>query len=227
MSQQRKRSTDNTNHIHYYQPTYEPEQGISLPVSNGKGPLVKSYLDTTYRVFKNAMQDHGRVLVIRCELYLPRNRPLPDNVHTNEIIRKFVASFKSKVKADMYRKNSPHKPAVRYVIAREYSRYNRPHYHVALFLNGHAYYTLGTFDYRNNLFWRIAEAWGSALEISTEEAKARVYYNWGNRGVSFYRLNPEDDYMNLPAAFKHTSYLCKAATKRFGSGHRGLLASQN
>lgn len=228
MSRQKKRSKDNTNHTLHYEPTFEPESGVSLPVLTGKGPLVKSYLKIIYRVIKNAMDDHGRVLLLRCELYFPRGMSLPDNAHTNEIADKFIASVKSQVKADMHRKKSPHKPAVRFVMAREYSTYNRPHYHLALLLNGHAYRALGTFDYKGeNIFWKIAKAWARALEIPVEMAKARIYYNWGKRGVSAYRLNPEDNYIQLPAAFQHCSYLCKSATKRFGNGSRGLLSSNS
>ncbi|MBW6390200.1 YagK/YfjJ domain-containing protein [Billgrantia antri] len=228
MSYQKKRSTENTNHTLHYAPTFEPEPGVSLPVLTEKGPLVTSYLDTLYRVVKDAMNDHGRVLLVRCDLYCPREMPLSDNAHTNEFADKFIASVKSKVKADMRRKKSPHKPAVRFVMAREYSTCNRPHYHLALLLNGHAYRALGTFDYNgDNLFWKIAEAWASAWNIPVEMAMTRVYYRWGKRGVSVYRLNPEDNYVNFPAAFQRCSYLCKAATKRFGNGSRGLLSSKS
>jgi hypothetical protein len=228
MPYQKKRSTDNTNHTLHYESIFEPEPGISLPVLTAKGPLVKIYLHALYRVLKNAMNDHGRVLIVRCELYFPREMPILDSADTNGVADKFIASLKSKVKADMRRKKSPHKPAVRYVMAREYSKYDRPHYHLALLLNGHAYRVLGTFDYNgDNLFWKVAEAWASALNIPVEMAKARVYYRWGKRGVSVYRLNPEDNYIQMPAAFQHCSYLCKAATKRFGKGHRGLLSSKS
>lgn len=221
-----KLSTDNRNHTMYYENFYSPNSSISLPVLTARGPLVLEYLHRTYRVFNEAMQAHSRVFVCCFTLNLPGKVSLPNDVDTNEPIRRFLASVKSKISADRKRKKSPHKDSVRYTIARELSGLRKTHYHVFLFLNGHAYRTIGTLGYEgNNVFWMVVGAWASALGISEEDAVSSVKVGNYRSRMSSYFLTPDDGYAALPDAFRRASYLCKRDTKTFGHGYRGLLTS--
>jgi len=222
-----KRSTANRNHTLHWQPRFSPVPGVTLPVLTARGPLIIDYLHRAYRVFEKAMQAHSRVIVCCFTLTLPLGITLPDDAHSNAAIGRFLRSVKSRVTADLYRKRSPHKSPVRYIVAREMSGSKRPHFHVILLLNGHAYKTVGTIGYEgSNLFGIVAKAWASALRVKPEEAVTRVKVGNRNSRVGYYYLTPEDGYASLPDAFRRTSYLCKRDTKEFGDHYRGLLTSE-
>lgn len=225
-----KRSTANRNHSLYYEPFFTPEPGVSLPVLTEKGPLVRKYLDIAYRVFKQARESHSRILVACFTLTIPHDIELPDDIENNKAIVRFIRSVESKVSADIERKKSPHRCPVRYLIAREISNDGMPHFHVVILLNGHAYRTVGTFDYeKSNLFWIVTEAWASALKVSEVEAVGCVRIGGKHQktpGVSYYYLTSRDHYQKFPEAFKRASYLCKLATKQFGKRYKGVLSSQ-
>ncbi|MGA4495134.1 YagK/YfjJ domain-containing protein [Vreelandella venusta] len=221
-------------------PTYSPEPGVELPIQTHKGPVAKEYLDILYRVARQAIDDHRRVLACRFDLALPYDVPLPEDAFTNVPVQRCIDSFKTRVKLDGQRRNSPHNRRVRYVIAREYSEHGRPHFHMMLFLNLHAYHSPGTVDYdQSNLFNMLTGAWASALQLPEEVAKPRVQLCRG-RPVeheawlafspqmplySHYYLDSADQYAAFPAMFFRGSYLCKLSSKRYGDGQRAILHS--
>ncbi|MDW5376396.1 inovirus-type Gp2 protein [Halomonas sp. HP20-15] len=222
-----KRSTANSNHTLHWQPFFSPKAGIDLPVLTARGPLVVEYLHRTYEVFERALEVHSKVIVCCFTLTLPHGITLPEDIESNGPIVRFIASAKSKVRADLKRKGSPHKCPVRYVIAREMSGNGRTHYHVVLLVNGHVYRTVGTIDYEGiNLFWMVAEAWASALRIELVEAVTRVKTGNRHSKLSYYFLTRESGQANLDDAFRRASYLCKRDTKQFGDRYRGLLTSE-
>ena len=87
----------------------------------------------------------------------------------------------------------------------------------------------------------VVEAWASALRIPDEEAIVRVHYDKKSSrsninslspnfdpeigGVSF-RLEPRDNYAQLPLLFKRASYLCKAEGKQYGERYRAFETSR-
>lgn len=221
-------------------PTYSPGSGVELPIQTHKGPVAKEYLDILYRVARQAIDDHRRVLACRFDLTLPHGVPLPADAFTNAPVQRCIDSFKARVKHDGQRRSSPHNRRVRYVIAREYSEHGRPHFHLMLFLNLHAYHSPGTVDYdQSNLFNMLVGAWASALQLPEEVAKPRVQLCRG-RSVehevwrafspqvplySHYYLDAADQYAAFPAMFFRGSYLCKLKSKRYGDGQRAILHS--
>ncbi len=221
-------------------PTYWPEPGVKLPIQTHKGPAAKEYLDILYKVAWQAINAHRRVLACRFDLTLPHGVPLPADAFTNAPVQRCIDSFKARVKHDGQRRSSPHNRRVRYVIAREYSQDGRPHFHLMLFLNLHAYHSPGTVDYdQSNLFNMLVGAWASALQLPEEVAKPRVQLCRG-RSVeneawrafspqvplySHYYLDSADQYAAFPAMFFRGSYLCKLYSKQYGDGHRAILYS--
>ncbi|WP_129140159.1 YagK/YfjJ domain-containing protein [Modicisalibacter coralii] len=215
------RLAENTNLNLIYDPIYQPEPGVVLPIQTSKGPLVEDYLYRLYRVICQAIEDHKRVLACRFDLTLPHGVPLPEDAATNGPINRFHKSLNAKIAHDRKMKQAqgiPHGCRVRYARAREISQDGMPHYHVLLLLNLHAYYTPGNWNYEGkNLFWRVAEAWASALQVSLEDAVGQVRL-CRSSNTSCYYLEPANGYQALPALFEWSSYLCKAHSKQYG-GH--------
>ncbi|SES24056.1 Protein of unknown function [Vreelandella subterranea] len=222
-----KRLKANRNHTLHYEPIFITDDHIELNVMTDKGPLLRDYLEDGYEVFKKAIDAHRRVLVLRFDLQLPLGLTLPDDAETNKVIRRFLSSFQSKIDSHLKRNDVKHKCPVRHIIAREIgTNSQRPHFHVMLLLNCNAFQNMGSREYEGkNNFWRIAEAWASALEISPKEAAKRVQCTKKKIGFTFYRLQPKDGYAQLSEAFYRMSYFCKAHTKAYGLRHRGLLTS--
>lgn len=226
----RKRSQDNTNHRLHYHSEFTPpqERGLIFPVMTEQGPLVENYLEQAYNVFHKAMAAHSRVLAVRFDLHLPHGVALPEDAESNQVIRRFLASLSSKIRANLKRKESPHRCPVRHIVAREVGpRNKRVHFHVMLLLNGHAYRQLGTMaSEAPNLFWMIAEAWASALKLDVADTVNSIQCGF-ERGPVIYYLDPIEDYEKLPEAFRRVSYLCKAQTKHFGQHRHGLMTSRH
>ncbi|RBI68270.1 hypothetical protein DQ400_07850 [Vreelandella sulfidaeris] len=223
-----KRLKANRNHPLLYEPIFITPDDTRMDVMTDKGPLLPDYLEDGYQVFKQAIQDHKRVLVLRFDLQLPLGLTLPGDAETNKVIRRFLSSFQSKIDSHLKRNNVKHKCPVRHIIAREIGTDSqRPHFHVMLLLNGNAFHNMGSREYEGeNNFWRIAEAWASALRISPTEAAKRVQCTKKKIGCTFYRLEPSNEYAQFSEAFYRMSYFCKAHTKVYGQRHRGLLTSK-
>jgi len=222
-----KRLKANRNHSLLYEPIFITSDDTRMDVMTDKGPLLPDYLEDGYQVFKKAINAHKRVLVLRFDLQLPLGLTLPADAETNKVIRRFLSSFQSKIDSHLKRNDVKHKCPVRHIIAREIgTNSQRPHFHVMLLLNGNAFQNMGSREYEGkNNFWRIAEAWASALKIPPKEAAKRVQCTKKKIGLTFYRLQPKDGYAQFYAAFYRMSYFCKAHTKVYGQRHRGLLTS--
>lgn len=115
-----------------------------------------------------------------------------------------------------------HDCKVRYVWAREVGWGGRPHYHLLILLNRDAFYTVGRLrSLVPNMISRMGEAWASALKLSVDQIKGLVEIP-NNAEYRIDRYTCPGDVDQLPALFHRASYLCKAATKSFGSNHHGL-----
>lgn len=197
-----------------------------LPVQFDKGPFIRQYLDRLSQTVSRALGQYPRVFAFRVDLRLPVGGLLPDHSDTNQVIGRFIESFKAKIShnrrmARMTNKYA-HDSKVRYVWAREVGSHGRPHYHVAFLLNYDAFNALGKFEVgRDNIFNRLEEAWASALGLPVEAV----------RGLVEIPDNPtyclrRDDPQGLNEFFYRASYLCKAATKVYGDGQHGFGASR-
>jgi hypothetical protein len=119
------------------------------------------------------------VFAFRVDLRLPLGVELPDYACTNEVITRFLESFKAKVEHDRQRARTryryAHDSRARYVWTREVSRGERSHYHLLILLNGDAYFTVGRkTSTEQNISHRLQEAWATALELSVEEVSGLV-----------------------------------------------------
>ncbi|MCF8004256.1 MAG: inovirus Gp2 family protein, partial [Chromatiaceae bacterium] len=176
MINQPKRSPLNRNHTLHYESHYSPEEGAVFPVMKAHAPLITQYLDRAALVFKHAILDYGRVLVLRFDLSFPAGFIWPDAERSNAVFDRFINAFNSQLEFAQLRRNSPHRCRARHIAAREFCpKSGRLHFHVMLLLNGHAYYTLGTKDHEGSLFTRIIQAWASALRVPREVADPCVH----------------------------------------------------
>ncbi|CAN7224957.1 inovirus Gp2 family protein [Pseudomonas umsongensis] len=212
-----KRHSENTNLTLCREDHYRGQ-----PIQVEKGPFVRSYLRRLDWVVSQTLDDYSRVFAFRFDLRFPAMIELPDYLYTNEVIDRFLASFKSKIKHNRLMaglsKKYIHGTKVRYVWAREVGLSGKPHYHVLILLNRDAFTALGRFEQgRDNIFNRLQEAWASALRLSLDQCNGLLHIPEN----PIYHLH-RDDEMGQQQLFYRASYLCKAATKAFGDGQHGF-----
>ncbi len=186
------------------------------PLMRDKGPFVRKHLDKIIDVMNASLHVHPRTFAFRVDLRLPRGL---EDFNENRLIERFISSFKAKVlhARAMAKRTNPkaHDTNVRYVYARELGQKGRPHYHLVIFVNHDAFNCLGRYELgRSNLYSRMEEAWASALDIATDEAKGLVHIP----KYALYRVS-EKDPDSQDELFYRASYLAKSATKVRGSRH--------
>jgi hypothetical protein len=195
-----------------------------LPVMQDKGPFVVEYLEALYEVIERSQYEYNRVCAIRFDLRFPASMAGHAN---NEVMSRFMASLKAKIRHDRARARernaNAHDTEMRYVWGREIGQVGRVHYHAAILVNRDAYFGLGQFDSDiPNMANRIREAWASAMGLTMEETLGCVEFP-KNPTYRFSR----NDHEELQAFFHRASYLCKAKTKQFGDGQHGFGASRH
>lgn len=199
---------------------------MGLAVTNRHGPLIEQYLRSLYNVIEDSLRSYGRVFAFRVDLRLPGQWSGYGTYIQNEVVSRFIESFKAKIRYNRecakLSKPHAHDTVVRYAWAREVGEQGWPHYHFVILLNEDAYFTLGQFELgRDNMFNRLQQAWASALGIPVEMATGLVHIPEN----PVYRLR-RDDMSALSSFFYRASYLCKADTKLFGDGQHGFGASR-
>lgn len=217
------RHPGNTNLHQHHADTFE-----GLPVMVEKGPFIREYLIDLKRTIDLAIEQYPRVLAFRVDLRLPSGAELDDRVFTNVVISRFIASFKAKIQYNREKAREQSKRAhlskVRYVWTREQGQRGRPHYHLLILLNRDAFYSVGRIhSEKTNIFRRMNEAWASALRVPVDQVDGLVEVPLN----ATYRMDRNDSSNEnvLPALFRRSSYLCKAATKVFGCGQHGFGCS--
>lgn len=164
-----------SNHSYYFKAEY-----AGLPIQFDKGPFISEYLERLYLTMNRALNHYREVFAFRFDLRLPARHIPNDSSYENEIIDRFIESFKAKIRHNRQmalRENSyAHGSVVRYVWTREVGQHGRPHYHLAILLNKDAfcalrYYVLG----RDNMFNRLHEAWASALSLPISAVMGLVH----------------------------------------------------
>jgi hypothetical protein len=216
------RHPDNTNLILHSDSSFQ-----NWPVQEDKGPLIQQYLNRLQQTMQCAFAQYPRVFAFRFDLRLPVGTQLPDYAYTNQVIERFIESFKAKIRhnRNMARQSNPyaHDSKVRYVWAREQGQHGKPHHHLAILLNYDAFASLGKFALgRDNMFNRLVAAWASALGLSIEAASGLVEIPSNH----YYHLH-RDDLAGQAVFFHRTSYLCKAATKVYGDGQHSFGCSRD
>ena len=200
---------------------------LGLAVQEAKGPFISEYLNRLHQTLGRALIQYSRVFAFRVDLRLPAQTQLPDYTFTNEVIERFIESFKAKIKHNRSQARKLNKHAhdskVRYVWARELGQHGKPHYHLAILLNRDAFTALGKFEAgRGNMFNRLEGAWASALGLPIEAVSGLVEIPTN----PFYYLNRGES-EGQAAFFYRASYLCKSATKVFGDGSHGFGCSRS
>lgn len=201
-----------------------------LPVMVEKGPFIYEHLEALWRTINLALDQYPRVLAFRVDLRLPRFVGIPDDAYTNRVISRFIESFKAKIEHNRDKAHEQYRYAhdcrVRYVWAREVGWGGRPHYHLLILLNRDAYYTVGRLQpQRPNMISRMQEAWASALKCEVDQVGGLVEIP-KNAEYRVDRNVRPGNVDQLPDLFRRASYLCKAATKRYGEGAHGFGCSR-
>lgn len=209
---------------------YSADTFQGLPIMGEKGPFILGYLEALSRTINLALDQYPRVIAFRVDLRLPRFGGIPDDALSNRMISRFIESFKAKIEHDREKAREQHKYAhacrVRYVWAREVGWGGRPHYHLLILLNRDAYYTVGRLQsQRPNMISRMQEAWASALKCEVEQVQGLVEIP-KNAEYRVDRNVRPGNVDQLPELFHRASYLCKAATKRYGDGAHGFGCSR-
>lgn len=212
----------NRNQALYHQSTFK-----GLPIQTAYGPFVTEYLNALYRVLQQALSANRWVCALRLDLRFPLSMEARDDNVSNAYITRFIESLKAKVRHNRQRVKERdgrvHDTDVRYIWAREVGEDGRVHFHVALLVDGDAYFSFGKLTSgRQNMVHRIQEAWASALGLTTEQTSGLVHFP--DNAVYRFDLNSP---LEAAEFFHRASYLCKATTKRFGLGHHGFGASRH
>ncbi|WPD44465.1 inovirus Gp2 family protein [Pseudomonas aeruginosa] len=197
-----------------------------LPVMVEKGPFISEYLGTLKSTIDLALEQYPRLLVFRADLRFPLGIDLPDVMYTNQVMSRFIESFKAKIEHNRARarERNPHAHGckVRYACAREVSRGEHPHYHLLILLNRDAFYTVGRLQSETpNMISRLEEAWAGALGLQVDQMSGLVEIP----DNATYRVDRGDG-IAMASLFHRASYLCKVATKRFGDGQHGFRCSR-
>ncbi|WP_027329962.1 inovirus Gp2 family protein [Marinimicrobium agarilyticum] len=202
-------------HEHYYR---------GLPVQVSRGPLIEEYLERLYQVVQEALMDNSRIFAVRVDLRFPAAYwPLEGEALGNSYIRRFWDVLKYKLSRYEDREHRMHPANLRYAWAREYKAGEaKPHFHLLILLNGHAFNRLGSFNYGgDNLYNLITESWANALMLPELEGKGLAYFP--HHGQYLLRRGVEWELQEL---FLRGSYLTKAATKRFDDRLHSFRTSQ-
>jgi hypothetical protein len=219
MAHQPKRHSGNSNLHLYYEDTFR-----GLPVMTSHPPFITEYLERLYETTQLALSDHRQVFAVRFDLRFPDDYLALEL--GNAVISRFVDSLTERIQSARKRSErlngSAHQTSVRWCWVREIGQEGRPHYHFVLLLNRDAYHTVGRFQSeRENLYSRIQSAWASALGISFEDADGLVHIP----ANATFHLS-QDDSEAMDRYFHRVSYICKAATKDYGSRCRAFGCSR-
>jgi hypothetical protein len=211
----------NPNHTLHFEDHYQ-----GLRIQFDKGPFIREYLDRLHQTLARSLNDYKRVFAFRFDLRFPDHLSEHNFNFDNQVIDRFIESFKAKIRHNRQmakRENKyAHDTVVRYVWTREVGQLGRPHYHFAIFLNYDAFCSIGKFEPgRENMFNRLQEAWSSALGLPFSDIDGLVNFP----ANCYYHLNREDN-PSIADFFYRVSYLCKSATKVYGDGHHGFGASR-
>lgn len=216
MRMRNSRSALNSNLILHDDDDFE-----GYPVNTNHGSLIRNYLEELHDLVLRAIDRNSKTLVIGVCLRIPEE--------ITEIRRglmpAFTASFKAQLdhhaKMTEKRGTRAHRHDLRYAWAKERNRSEHDHYHLMLFLNGHAYHTAGSINAdEGNIAARLSKAWASALRLYQEDVEGLVHITDEKMA---YRDNRED----LEDVFHWASYLCKEKTKYYGGNGKSFGYSQN
>lgn len=225
---QRQRHQFNSNlHLHH------DTQWNNLPVLDKFLPLSENYLQRIHDTLSHCVSEYPRTCAIRFDLRFPEGWPPYDT----KVISRFIDSLKEQIAADLARKHREGKRVsdtrLRYVWVKERDSALNWHYHVAIFINRDAYFTLGKIRSQLGFGWedfphcveavtgvnmadRIVRAWASALGCYPEEVYRAVHFP--KNCVYKIDRNSLDYNDQFQEVFRRLSYFAKADTKHYDDG---------
>lgn len=203
-----------------------------LPVLTSHGPLIREYLDAILGVMSRSLEDHPRTFGLRFDLHFPEGWPYPEG----QAISQFNEALKSRIEADLRRRQRRRKDGrelrcrIRFVWVKEQYQSNSPHYHLFVFLNRDAYFSLGRFHGREHPSWedmpeepsrtnmaeRIHAAWASALGLPPAMVRGLVHFPLNC--CYWLDVNAPGFEGRFKEAFFRASYFAKVDTKQYGDG---------
>jgi hypothetical protein len=235
-----KRHPHNPNLTLHYDPVWD-----GFEVQADHGPLVKNYLQRIHQTLLEALADYNRLSVMRFDLHFPSSMMWEDSA----VISRFMAALEARLAADINRKKSKgqrtYKCRLRYVWVRERASSKNFHYHVVIFLNRDAYFTLGkiprlgwqdcgdspldevglyTAEVRMNMISRIQAAWASAMGFLPDCADGFVHVP--KNAVYHLDRNSSHFWHQLADVIYRLSYMAKADTKCYGEGGNNFGSSR-
>lgn len=209
------RNSNNTNQHLYFKPTFK-----GFPVQTARGPLIEGYLKALHGVFVRAIESHQRLFMVRIDLRYSLRFDLAPDADTNGPVIRFIHSLTSQLnhKENKRRKQGlkVNRHDMRCAWAREIGEESGvPHYHMVLIFNGSAYRSLGNYSDPEapGLYQLMHRAWARATGVPEDLAGGLVSLPSNGH---WYVKRSEQDFVK--DAFHASSYLCKAATKRFELG---------
>lgn len=187
-----------------------------------RGLINPHYLRIIKAVLACSIDTFQRIFAVRFDLHLPEDFDEKDTA----VISRFFASLNAQLESERSKKTREgirvHSHQLHYLWCREIGeKSKKPHYHVCLFLNGHAFHTLGSFKAREgNLFSRIITAWASALKLTFEDTLRLVHFP----DKPTVKFGPsDDDYLTkLAGLIYRVSYFAKYETKNINKKIRSF-----
>lgn len=208
----------------YTQSTYK-----ELPLLNLEDGFVGEYLERLRCTLFRVVERYSKVFAVRVDLRFP-NSYLPggQEILSNVFLHSFIKQLRNNLRRYKVEKQQlglrVHSMDFEYVWAREYGPHsNKPHFHLILLFNGHAFNSLGHFSSdHESLFNRIGEAWGAALGIHVGEGSKLVHFPDDGQYLVSSR-----DWGQVGQVFCRASYLAKVRTKNFRDGFHPFGGSRS
>ena len=205
------------------QPNYK-----GLPLTNCPNGFVGEYLDRLRCTITCSAQSYSKVFAVRVDLHFPQYyMPYGQEVFSNEYLHVFIKALRRRLQHHKIQKQQEgkrvHHVGLEYVWAREYGpSSNKPHFHLLLLFNGHAFNSLGHFsNVHESLYNRIGESWGEALGVHVTEGSKFTHFP----EIGQYMVDSRDP-DQLAQVFCRASYLAKVATKNFHDGFHAFGCSR-
>ena len=197
------------------QSTYE-----GFPLLNCQNGFVGEYLERLHNTINRVVHRHSKFFAIRVDLHFPQYYlPYGQEIFSNEYLDAFIKSLRKRLQRLAAEKQQAgvrvHDMSFEYVWARECGpSSDKPHYHLLLLFNGHAFNSLGHFSSAHeSLYNRIGESWGEALGVHVAEGGKFVHFPEIGQYLVDSRSSDQ-----VAKVFHRASYLAKVASKNFHDG---------
>lgn len=185
-----------------------------LPVILKHSPLIREYLARILQTVNISHSEYNHLLVLRFDLHIPLavdDQYLDNSKALSNFFKVLNANIERKRYATISEGKRWHNTKLRYIWAKEYSGSVRPHYHVALLLNGDTFRGFGSFDpSKEHLYTLIQDAWSKSFGITFEQTSGFVNLP-DNPKYSIRKSN------SIAEVFYRLSYLAKANTKHWSN----------